>query len=66
LAGRAKSFDEIFAERIQGKQYFLVTNFNQFNRQADLKDKLFSTYPTLEQSPEYIIFDLQHPLEGQK
>ena len=63
LAGVAKTFDEIFTERVEGKQYFLVTNFNQFDRQQELKEKLFSTYPILEQNSEYIIFDLQHPLE---
>jgi hypothetical protein len=63
LAGKAKTFDEIFAERIEGKQYFVITNFNQFDSQPDLKDKLFSTYPIVEQNSEYIIFDLQYPLE---
>jgi len=63
LAGKAKTFDEIFADRIGGKQYFVITNFNQFDRQPELKDKLFSTYPVFEENPEYLIFDLQHPLE---
>ena len=65
LAGKAKTFDEIFADRVSGKQYFVVTNFNQFNSQPELKDKLFDTYPVLEQTPDYIIFDLQHPLTQQ-
>lgn len=64
LAGKAKTFDEIFTERVEGKDYFLVTNFNQFDRQSELKDKLFDTYSILEQTSDYIIFDLQHPLEG--
>ena len=58
LAGKAKTFDEIFAERVNGKQYFLITNFNQFDRQPELKDKLFSTYSIREENTEYIIFDL--------
>ena len=62
LAGKAKTFDEIFAERILGKQYFVVTHFKQFESQPDLKEKLFDSYPVLEQTPDYIIFDLQHPL----
>jgi len=65
LAGKAKTFDEIFAERVGGKQYFLVTNFNQFDSQPDLKEKLFDNYPVLEQTSDYIIFDLQHPLVQQ-
>lgn len=63
LAGVAKTFDEIFTERVEGKQYFLVTNFNQFDRQQELKDKLFNTYPIVEETSEYIIFDLHHPIE---
>jgi len=63
LAGKAKTFDEIFAERVEGKDYFVITNFNQFDRQQELKDKLFSTYPILEETSEYIIFDLQRPVK---
>lgn len=63
LAGRAKPFDEIFADRIVGKQYFIITNFKQFNNQPDLQEKLFNTYPVVEQTSEYIIFDLQNPIE---
>jgi 4-amino-4-deoxy-L-arabinose transferase-like glycosyltransferase len=63
LAGVAKTFDEIFDDRIAGKKYFVITNFNQFDRQPDLQEKLFNTYPIVEQTSEYIIFDLQHPLE---
>jgi len=63
LAGVAKSFDEIFSERVEGKDYFVITNFNQFDSQPDLKDKLFNTYSILEEGPDYIIFDLQNPLE---
>ena len=62
LAGKGKTFDEIFAQRVEGKQYFLITNFNQFDRQPELKDKLFGTYTVVEQNSEYIIFDLQKPL----
>jgi 4-amino-4-deoxy-L-arabinose transferase-like glycosyltransferase len=63
LAGKAKTFDEIFADRIAGKPLFVVTHFKQFDSQPELKEKLFDTYPVLEETPEYIIFDLQHPLE---
>ncbi|MFZ5912132.1 MAG: ArnT family glycosyltransferase [Chloroflexota bacterium] len=63
LAGKAKTFDEIFADRITGKRYFVITNFNQFERQPDLMERLSSSYPILEQTPEYLIFDLEHPLD---
>ena len=63
LAGRAKTFDEIFAERTDGKRYFVITHFKQFDDQPDLKDKLFNTYSIVEETPDFIIFDLQQPLE---
>lgn len=63
LAGRAKTFDEIFVERTDGKQYFVITHFKQFDNQPELKDKLFNTYPVIEQTSDYIIFDLANPLE---
>ncbi|GAB4503173.1 MAG: hypothetical protein Fur0043_01650 [Anaerolineales bacterium] len=63
LAGKAKTFEEIFADRIAGKRYFVVTNFNQYDRQPELKERLISTYPLLEQTPDYLIFDLAHPLD---
>lgn len=63
LAGKAKTFEEVFADRIAGKCYFVVTNFNQYERQPDLKERLTSSYPILEQTPEYLIFDLEHPLD---
>jgi len=63
LAGKAKSFDDIFKERTTGKKFFVVTLFKQFEDQPELKDKLYSSYPILEQTPDYIIFDLEHPLE---
>ena len=62
LAGKAKTFDEIFRERVAGKSYFVVTHFKQFDDQPELQDKLFNDYPVLEQNGSYIIFDLQHPL----
>ena len=63
LAGKAKPFEDIFNERVVGMQFFVVTNFKQFENQPELKEKLFSTYPVLEQTDDYIIFDLQHTLE---
>lgn len=65
LAGKSKPFDVIFNERVDGKQYFVVTNFKQFENQPELKDKLFKTYPVIEQNSDYIIFDLQHQIVQQ-
>lgn len=59
LAGNPRTFDEMFDERIVGKKYFVITNFKQFDNQPELKETLFKTYPIIDQSSDYIIFDLQ-------
>ena len=50
-------------ERTTGKQFFVVTLFNQFDQQPELKEFLYENYPIYDQSDDYIIFDLQHPIE---
>jgi hypothetical protein len=52
------------AERIQGKSYFLVTDFEQFDRQPVLKGLLYGEYPIYAQGSGYLVFDLQHPLNA--
>jgi hypothetical protein len=63
LRGITREFEEFFANRIDGKDYFLVTAFNQFNDQPDLKQLLNDRYPLIAQSPGYLIYDLAKPLQ---
>ena len=63
LAGRETEFKDMFTKRTEGKQYFVITLFNQFDQQPDLKQYLYENYPIYRQTDAYIIFDLQHPLE---
>ena len=63
LAGQETRFKEIFTERTTGKNFFVVTQFNQFEQQPELKDYLYENYPIYSESDDYVIFDLQHPLE---
>ena len=62
LRGNAKEFDQLFAKRTEGKSYFLITSFNQFEDQPDLQAKLKENYPILAQGQGYLIFDLTAPL----
>ncbi|MBI5676324.1 MAG: glycosyltransferase family 39 protein [Nitrospirae bacterium] len=39
--------------------FFIITAFDEFDRQADLKDFLKSHFPVFAQSDEYLIFDLR-------
>ena len=59
MRGSEKTFDQLFAERAEGKSYFLVTSFNQFDDQPVLKETLHENYPILAETKGYIIFDLR-------
>lgn len=63
LRGSEKEFDEYFSKKVEGKKYFLITSFNQFDDQPVLKETLFDRYPILAESPGYLIFDLTQPFQ---
>jgi hypothetical protein len=41
-------------------RYFLVTDFDEFNRQPELKKRLVGSYPISSQGDGYLIFDLKN------
>lgn len=57
------AFQQLFKELTVGKDVFLVTMPDEFNKQTDLKEYLLSSYP-VEQGDGYYIFDLAHPLKA--
>jgi hypothetical protein len=60
---RGATFDSAkrFTRLTAGNAYFLVTDFDELNRQPDLKKQL-DGYSVFSQGDGYIIYDLQHPL----
>jgi 4-amino-4-deoxy-L-arabinose transferase-like glycosyltransferase len=62
LRGREKELQEYFDKKIEDKSYFLITSFNQFNNQPDLKKMLNDHYPVHAEGSGYLIYDLEHPL----
>jgi hypothetical protein len=62
LRGRGKEFEDLFNNRIEGNSYFLITAFNQYERQPDLEEILEANYPLLAEGQGYQIYDLEHPL----
>ena len=58
----SSDFEQYFNSKIDGYQYFLVTRFDELDAQPLLKDKLYSTYPILQEGNGHILFDLAHPL----
>lgn len=62
LRGSVKEFEQYLAKRIEGKSYFLITAFGQFNDQPDLKQALAERYPVFAEGDGYLIYDLEQPL----
>jgi hypothetical protein len=62
LRGSSKEFDSFFAKRTQGKSYFVITAFKQFDDQPVLQQTLTSHYPLIAEGQGYLIYDLAHPM----
>jgi hypothetical protein len=57
LRGAQNNFEQQFESIASKKELFLVTDFDELNRQPSLKEKL-SGYPIFAEGDGYIIFDL--------
>lgn len=64
LAGQEVDIAARFAEDTAGKQFFVVTMFGELDRQPVIRDYLYSHFPIHAETDEYVIFDLQHPLDS--
>ena len=58
LAGQQIDTPALFAEAIEGKDYFVVTLLDELNRQPQLTE-LLSQYAVIEKSSDAIIYDLR-------
>jgi hypothetical protein len=59
FGGSTEAFPDEFTKMTVGKRLFLVTDFDEFNRQVELKAFLQLNYPIHAQGAGYIIFDLE-------
>lgn len=59
--GDVSEFTARFDEIAAGKDFFIITLFDELERQTDLKSLLYERYPVYHQSPDYLIFDLRSP-----
>lgn len=57
-----QDFETFFLERTAGKDYFLITSFNQLDQQPELANYLESHYQIYSQGDGYIIYDLRNPI----
>ena len=62
--GGAFFFDELFNEYSSKRDYFLVTDFDEFDRQSELRDKLFNSHLIYAEGNGYLIFDLRSSKSG--
>ena len=60
MRGGVFSFDDLFNKYSSKMHYFLVTDFDEFNKQPDLKERLVNSYPVSFQGDGYLIFDLKN------
>ncbi len=59
LTGHGGDAVKTFKAAAEGKEYFLVTQLNDFDQLPDLKSFITQTYPIFDQGDGYIIFDLR-------
>jgi len=57
VRGASFDFKRTFDNLTKNKDYFLVTDFEELNRQPDLRNQL-AAYPIFQQGDGYIIYDL--------
>ncbi|HKY55767.1 MAG TPA: hypothetical protein VJM08_15725, partial [Anaerolineales bacterium] len=57
-------FDELFDEYSSKRDYFLITDFDEFNRQPELKERLSQSYLIYAEGNGYLIFDLRSSKSG--
>jgi 4-amino-4-deoxy-L-arabinose transferase-like glycosyltransferase len=52
----------VFEKRINGKKFFIISDFSGFQQQTQLESALYNQYPVFAQTEHYLIFDLRYPL----
>jgi 4-amino-4-deoxy-L-arabinose transferase-like glycosyltransferase len=60
--GAESNFEDTFATLTDGREFFLVTDFEEFDRQTQLQELLYARYPVFARSDDFILFDLLHPI----
>ena len=63
VRGGGFSFEHVFNRYSSKRDYFLVTDFDELDRQPELKERLFTSYPVAAQGNGYLIFDLQDSVQ---
>lgn len=65
MAGQTVDLRTVFADQTQGKDYFLVMDFDELDRQPEVKQLLENGYVLVDKTNDYALYDLHQPLIGQ-
>ena len=65
MAGQDVDILKNFQEDTAGRKYFVVTMLGELDKQPQVKNLLYQNYPIYAQTDEYVIFDLEHPLQAE-
>jgi hypothetical protein len=57
--GEEQDFETWFEQKAAGKDFFVVTLFDELERQPELRDLLEQNYPVLDEGPGYRVYDLR-------
>ncbi len=59
MAGLEIDREEMLMDAIEDQDLFLVTDFEEFESQPEVREFLWGTYPVFDEGDGYLIFDLQ-------
>ena len=59
LAGQSFDWQSYFRQETGGKDFFLITDFDELNAQPQVKQMLAATYPVFSQGSDYLVYDLR-------
>ncbi len=63
-AGQTFDFAEYFDQQTSGRDYFLVTDFEELARQPQLQSRLEADYPLIRQGDGFQVYDLRQRKES--
>jgi len=63
LDGQEFDMVTLFEEETDGKDFFVVTLLSELESQPHLKKLLYENYPVLEETEEYLVFDIRNRLK---
>ncbi len=61
MAGQSFDLGSYFKQETGGKDFFLITDFDELNKQPQVKQLLADNYPVYRQGDGYLVYDLRSP-----